>query len=121
MSTVSEIVDTGATQRLDAATAGTVRTAGIAAAVIGVALIAAGFLIAGDAFNGSYLVGFMWATTIALGGLFWPLVWRLTKAGWPVGARRHMEWLAAFVPMTAILILPILFKASHMYEWMSPE
>jgi hypothetical protein len=73
-------------------------------------------------FASSYLVGFLWATTIALGGLFWPLVWRLTKAGWPVATRRHMEWFAGFLPFAILLFIPIIFFSHDIYHhWMSEE
>ncbi len=107
---------------LDPARAGTVRTLGWAVLAIGLVLCGIAFAAGGEAFASSYLVGFMWATTIALGGLFWPLVWRLTKAGWPVATRRHMEWMATFLPIAIVLIIPIILKRHDIYHhWMSPE
>jgi hypothetical protein len=119
--TATSDLDTGAKHHLDAATAGKLKTFGIAAAAIGAALILAGFFVGGDAFNGPYLVGVMWSCTIALGGLFFPLVWRVTKAGWPVAARRHMEWLAGFLPLMFVLILPIVLQLHDIYEWTHEE
>jgi hypothetical protein len=108
---------------LDAATAAKVRTFGWIALAVGVVLTVVAFL-AGDkhAVASSYLVGFLWAITIALGGLFWPIVWRLTKAGWPVATRRHMEWFATFIPIGAILFIPIILTSHDIYHhWMSAE
>jgi hypothetical protein len=119
-SATMEVVDTGA-RPLDTATAGKLKTIGIAAGVAGVVLVALGFAVGGQEFNGSYLTGVMWAVTIALGGLFWPLVWRVTKAGWPVAARRHMEWLAGFLPLMFVLILPIVLQLHDIYEWTHEE
>ena len=123
MSTNSnDTADFGAKPVLDAARAGTIRMAGWAVLVIGLVLCGIAFAAGGDKFGPSYLVGFLWATTIALGGLFWPLVWRLTKAGWPAATRRHMEWMAGFLPIAIVLFIPIILKSHDIYHhWMSEE
>jgi len=118
----TEIVDTGAKHRLDETTAAKVRGMGLGMGVAGLVLIGLGLAAGGDTFPSSYLVGFGWATTIALGGLFFPMIWRLTKAGWPVAARRHMEWLAGFLPLVAILFIPVVLKSHDLYHhWMDGQ
>ena len=115
--------DFGAKPTLDPATAGKVRTAGWAALVVGVvACVAAKLLGDKETFASAYLVGFIWATTIALGGLFFPLVWRLTKAGWPAATRRHMEWMATFLPFAILLFIPVLLESHTLYHhWMGEQ
>src|SRR6266545_894247 len=39
----------------------------------------------------SYLWGYTWALSIALGALFWNLIHHVTAAGWSVGIRRIWE------------------------------
>jgi hypothetical protein len=122
MSSNTNSTDFGAQPVLDAARAGTVRMVGWAALAVGLVLCAVGFFAGGEAFASSYLVGFMWATTIALGGLFWPIVWRLTKASWPAATRRHMEWMAAYLLIAAVLFIPVVVKAPDLFHhWMSEE
>lgn len=115
-------VDTGA-KDLSPAGKRSIMTIGVIVAVIGVALAAAGLAVGGKAkFAPAYLVGFMWATTIGLGGLAFPLIWRVTKAGWPVAARRHMEWLSKFLYVAPLLFIPILLWSHDLYHhWMGPE
>ena len=123
MSTSTNNDNFGAKPTLDPARAASIRTIGWVVAGVGLALTAAAYF-AGDhhTFASSYLVGYMWAVTIALGGLFWPLVWRLTKAGWPAATRRHMEWMAAFLPIAIILFIPVILNAHDIYHhWMSEE
>jgi hypothetical protein len=122
MSSNTNPPDFGAKPVLDAARAGTVRMVGWAALVIGLVLTGVGFAAGGKAFESSYLVGFIWATTIALGGLFWPIVWHLTKASWPAATRRHMEWLSGYLLIAIALFIPIVWKGKSLYsEWMGEE
>ena len=96
--------------------------AGMALGVIGVLACAAGYFLDHERFGFSYLVGFMWLATIALGGLFFVIIQHLTKAGWSVVARRHMEWLASLLPAVAVLFIPVALLAPHIYHhWMGPE
>jgi hypothetical protein len=122
MSTTNHSTDFGGKPTLDPARAGSVRLAGWIALVVGIVLTAVAYFADHEKFASSYLTGFLWALTIALGGLFWPLVWRLTKAGWPAATRRHMEWMAGFIPFAVILFIPVILNAHHLYHhWMSAE
>ncbi len=96
-----------------------VQTFGLVALVVGLVLAGAGVAVDSKTFASSYLVGFLWVTTIALGGLFWPLIWHLTKASWPAATRRHMEWFAGFLPVAIILFIPVvLFSHDIYHHWM---
>ncbi|AKT43933.1 hypothetical protein [Chondromyces crocatus] len=99
-----------------------VMNAAIGLAVVGVVLGAAGYFTDAHRFAFSYLTGFLWLTTIALGGLFFVIIQHLTKAGWSVAPRRHMEWISGALPACAALFLPIvLFAHDIWHHWMGPE
>ena len=94
------------------ATADRLRLVGLALGVI--ALVAALIVSLVFGFGGlrrfmlSYLTGFVFVLTIALGALFFVLLQHATKAGWSVNVRRVPELMTRlFVPL-AVLSLPIL-------------
>jgi hypothetical protein len=89
---------------------------------IGAALAVLAFLVDSHRFAYSYLVGFLFTTTIGLGALFFVVLQHLTRAGWSVAARRHMEWLSGVLPVCALLFLPVAFLAHHpFHHWMGEE
>jgi hypothetical protein len=89
---------------------------------VGVGAAAAGYAMDAKRFAFSYLVGFLFVATIALGGLFFVQLQHLTAAGWSVAARRQMEWLAGLMPVVAGLFVPVLVFAHTLYHhWMGPE
>jgi hypothetical protein len=96
----------------------------IAGIVTGVGVLLGGAAVATDAkrFAFSYLVGFVWLATIGLGALFFVLIQHLTRAGWSVTARRHMEWLSGILPACAVLFIPVaLFSHELYHHWMGAE
>jgi len=82
-----------------------------------------GLLIGGiEQFSYSWLLGFMFCLSLALGGLFLVLVHHLFDAGWSVPIRRINEHLAGLlVPSLAILFIPIALFSSWIYRWMSAD
>jgi hypothetical protein len=66
----------------------------------------------------SYVFAYFAFLTIALGGLFFVLIQRLTSAGWSVTVRRVAEFLASGLPVMAALALPILVNVKH-FDWYS--
>jgi hypothetical protein len=95
------------------------RTSAILVAAAALVAVVAGTVDA-RRFAFSYLVGFVWATTIAIGGLILVLLQHLTHAGWSASARRQMEWLAGALPLLALAFAPLALLSPHVYEWMSP-
>jgi hypothetical protein len=88
----------------------------------GVALSAAAAVIDHKRFAFSYLVGFSWVVTLALGALFFVIIQHLTRARWSPAARRHMEWITAILPACAALFIPVAVFAHDLYHhWMGPE
>ncbi len=73
---------------------------------------------------GSWMVGAFAVLGIALGGLFFTMVFHLTNAGWSALIRRQFENAAAMIPLACLLIIPILvaegLKDGVMYKWLSP-
>jgi hypothetical protein len=95
---------------------------GVAVTVLGLVLAGVGYATNHERFAFSYLTGFAWMVTIGLGALFFILIQHLTKAGWSVAARRHMEWISTILPVAAIMFLGVVFFAHHIYHhWMGPD
>lgn len=91
-------------------------------AVVGVGLCAAGAAVDVHRFAFSYLVGFYFVATIALGGLFFVILQHLVRAGWSVAARRHMEWISSALVPTILLFIPVAAMAGMIWHhWMGPE
>lgn len=120
MSATATVENIGAKPFSDDKKKAIVRTAGIVAAA-GLVLGAAGYMADRERFAVSYLVGFLWVLTVALGALFFIIVQHLTRAGWSVAARRPMEWVASSLPACGVLFLPIVVFAPQLFHvWMSP-
>lgn len=90
--------------------------------ILGLALLswtacAAGAAGGGAQFGFSYLTGFLFAVTIALGGLFFVMLQHLTGSVWSVTMRRVMERIMATLPVAAVLFLPVAFGAPGLYVW----
>lgn len=88
-------------------------------ALLGIGISAAAAFTDSKRFAFSYLTAFVWLITIGLGALFFILIQHLTRAGWSVAARRHMEWVSGILLFVVLLGLPVAFKAHDIYhEWM---
>jgi hypothetical protein len=106
--------------KLDAASAAKLKNAGIGLAVAGLLLSGAAFATDKHRFAFSYLTGFLFILSIGLGALFFVLIQHLTKAGWSVAARRHMEWLSSILLVAPVLFVPVaLFSHDLFHHWMS--
>jgi hypothetical protein len=69
----------------------------------------------------AYLTAYLFALSIALGGLFFVLLHHATRAGWSTVVRRLAEHLAATLPLFALLFLPIAFGLGELFPWVDPE
>jgi len=97
----------------------------LATFVIGVLMFAAGvFLDGGNTqrmwasllYNNFYFLG------IALIGLFFVSVFNIGMAGWHTNFKRIPEAMSTYIPLGAILMLPILYFGSHdLYHWTHSE
>jgi hypothetical protein len=71
-------------------------------------------------FGYSYLLAYMFFLSFGLGSLFLVMMHHLFDANWSVPVRRFVEHLAFFLPVMALLFLPLAWVAPHVYGWMTP-
>ena len=69
--------------------------------------LAAGFFMDRTQFQFSYLVAFLFFTSIALGAMFYVMVQHLTGSAWSVTVRRLMENMMRVLPLALPLFIPI--------------
>ena len=87
---------------------------------VGGALSVVGGVLNPAEFGFSWLLGFMFCLSLALGALFLVMMHHLSDAGWSVATRRICEHLAALLfPWLALLFLPVAFLAKRIYAWMT--
>ena len=69
----------------------------------------------------SYLFGFAFFLTLALGGCFWTLLHNVTNSGWGTSLRRIFENLGFVFPFMFILLIPFFFPQvqKYLWEWMT--
>lgn len=65
----------------------------------------------------SWLVGSLFALSIALGALFFVLVHHATQAGWGVVVRRLAECAADALPAMGLLFLPLVAGLGDLFHW----
>ena len=95
---------------------------GMGLAVVGVGAAGAGYAMDPKRFAFSYLIGFLFVATIALGGLCFVQIQHLARAGWSVVVRRQAEWLAGLMPAVALLFAPVIaFSHTIWHHWMGSE
>lgn len=91
-----------------------------AAAAIGVVGIGATLGAGGERATLSYLLGFSYWFTIAIGALFMLLAFNATAAVWVTGFRRMIEILATGVAVFIPLFAVIYMKLPDIYPWARP-
>jgi len=72
-------------------------------------------------FYPSYLVAFVFWTSIMLGGLFLSLLHHVSNATWSVVLRRIFESIAMTAPLMAVLFLPVVLGIHNLYSWSHTE
>src|SRR6056297_757683 len=100
------------------------RRSWIAPVGVGIALLAisvVGFLLDARQFYFSYLTGWSFLLTTAVGGLFFLFFQHLTRSAWSVTTRRINEALVWAFPLLALLGIPILFGMHDLYHWTHAE
>ena len=90
---------------------------GVAALVI----TAVGWATNPQQFYFSYLIGWSFCLSLAIGALFFVLIQHLTGAKWSVVIRRIPEALIWSFPLLAVLGIPILFGMHDLYHWTHHE
>lgn len=76
-----------------------------------------------ERFLRSYLTGFMFVTSICLGGLFFVILHHAVRAGWSVVLRRIAECAASNLMWLWVLFIPIAIAAinGYLYDWLHPH
>ena len=91
------------------------------AAVIGLALTLASIvLVSPTQFYHSYLLGFFVFFGLCMGSLGLLLLQYLSGGAWGVIARRVFEAGTRLLPFAAVLFIPVLLGATHIYRWTDP-
>jgi len=73
-------------------------------------------------FGFSYLVSFVFLTTLGCGGLGFVILQHVSRAGWSVAPRRQAEWLAGVLPLAIVLFIPIGALAGNIFDvWVHPH
>jgi len=96
------------------------RRAWLAPIGIGIAFLvmsAIGYAAEPEQFYFSYLIGWVFCLTLAIGALFFIFFQHLTRAEWSVVVRRIPEALTWIFPMLVVLGIPILFGMHDLYHW----
>ena len=69
----------------------------------------------------SYLVGYLFWIGIALGSLALLMLQHLTGGEWGLLIRRILEAASRTLPLMAVLMIPIIIGAHHLYPWTHHE
>lgn len=97
------------------------RNAIVFVTLVGLVASALGYVSDARQFYASYLVNFMYFTTIGLGAMLFVTIQHLTGSAWSVTVRRLMENIMASTPVAALLFLVVLAGLPVLYEWAHPE
>lgn len=85
--------------------------------VAGLIISLVGWAAVPEQFYFSYLIGWTFCLTLALGALFFVVIQHLTSARWSVVVRRLAESMLWTFPLLAVLGIPILFGMHDLYHW----
>lgn len=69
----------------------------------------------------AYLAGYFYVFILAIGGLFFASIQHLAKAGWSVNIRRFSEAFTAYLPVSFVGGLVLLFGSHSLYEWLHKD
>ncbi len=95
--------------------------AAAAVGAVGLAVTGVGFAVDTRRAFFSYLFAFTYWAGLSVASLVLLGTWHASKARWPVVLRRMLETMAGTLPLFAVLFLPLLAGASHLYQWMDPH
>ncbi len=90
---------------------------GLAVGAAGTAACVAGAFVAREQLFRSYLSGYMWMLSFAVGSLGLLMLQHLTRGAWGVMIRRILEAGARTLPFVALAFLPVVAGLHTLYEW----
>jgi hypothetical protein len=73
-----------------------------------------------DEFMRSYLFSFLFWSDIPIGAMALIMIYHLTGGTWGVISHKVLEALAKTINILAVLAMPVLVGASHIYSWANP-
>src|SRR3989338_6179235 len=94
----------------------TLRTSFFALMSSSLVLIVVGFIDLKRFYFGCLLT-LCFVASIGLGGLFFTMLHHTTKARWSVVVRRIFEAMSSLILPASLLIIPVFFGLSSLYEW----
>ena len=89
--------------------------------VLGVAAGAVGLVMNADQFFRSWLIGFLFVLSFALGSLALLMLQHLSGGQWGLVSRRIFEAASRTLPLVALAFIPILFGMRPLFLWARPE
>jgi hypothetical protein len=95
--------------------------AGVIVGGVGAALLALGLFLDPAQALSSYLVAYAYLFALVIGALAFVTSMHAASAIWATAVRRFAEALVALLPLTVVLVVPILAGAGRLYPWMHPE
>jgi hypothetical protein len=95
----------------------------LATALIAVGIITfiIGFIFNPDKTWANLLVNNYYFLSLAIGATFFGALQYITQSGWSAGFTRVPQAIGNYIPVAAILMIPLLFGLHHLYEWSHPE
>jgi len=96
---------------------GNLGPAALVIGVIGLVLSAVGYFVDARQFFHSYLTGYFFWLSLALGGLFFTMLHHIVGARWSVVLRRISENIMCVLPIMALFAVPLLFGIGELFHW----
>ena len=93
----------------------------IVAAAIGVVLLIPAALVDSTRFLANWLTMFAFIVSIGVGALLLVALEYAVGAKWSVPFRRIIEFISALVPVSLLLVIPVILGMSTLYEWTHAE
>jgi len=90
---------------------------GITLLVVGVILGVVAFFVDHSRAVFNYLIAFTFMISIGVGALFLIALEYIVGAVWSVPIRRVVEFLAAIIPLLALLVIPLLLNIGELFHW----
>ncbi|HEY6035854.1 MAG TPA: hypothetical protein VIV58_16380 [Kofleriaceae bacterium] len=89
--------------------------------LIGTIGMAIGFVTEPTQAAFSYLTAWLFAFSIAIGGLVLLLISHATGAKWLIAFRRFIEAITSALPILALLFVPVALSVHRLYAWVDPS
>jgi len=84
---------------------------------VGLVLGIAGYFFDSQRALYNYLLAYVFVLSIAVGSLFIVALEYLAGAEWSTPLRRIPEFLASFIPVLLVLVIPLLLNVQSVFEW----